>query len=264
MEIVMVCIWAVLHERPISWACKTENWPEGLWPRKKLPSQPTMSRRLGTTEVQRLLYVMERYLIKLHDQGGLVTVVDGKPLIVGSHSKDPDCKWGRVGHRSFAKGYKLHAIYGSAALPLCWEIAPLNAGESEIAARLLPALQRGGYLLGDKQYDSNPLHETALRLGYQLVAERKRPKTALGHRPHSAGRIRSMTLLQNEVGKALYRCRDAIERYFGWLTNHACGLSPLPNWVRRDHRVRCWVQVKLIIHAIYVYIVHPPSTLANE
>lgn len=264
MEIVMVYIWAVLHERPTSWACDASNWPEGLWPRRRLPSQPTMSRRLGTTEVQRLLHVMEQRLIKLQDRHGLVAIVDGKPLVVGAHSKDPDCKWGRVGPRSYAKGYKLHAVYGSAPLPLCWEITPLNVGESEVAASLLPALDRGGYILGDKQYDSNPLHEAALHAGYQLVAERKRPNTGLGHRPHSTGRIRSMALLQNEFGKALYRCRDAIERCFGWLTNHACGLSPLPNWVRRVYRVRCWVQVKLIIHAVYVYLYHPPSLLANE
>jgi hypothetical protein len=31
----------------------------------------------------------------------------------------------------------------------------------------------------------------------------------------------------------------------------------LPNWVRREHRVRRWVQAKLIIHAMYVYLYHP-------
>ncbi len=260
----MVYIWAVLHDRPTVWACDPKNWPEGLWPRRKLPSQPTMSNRLRTTEVQRLMHVMEQEIIKLQDDNGWVAAVDGKPLVVGAHSKDPDCKWGRAGPRSYAKGYKLHAIYGPAPLPLCWTIAPLNEGESEVAARLLPTLKRGGYILGDKQYDSNPLHEVALQNGFQLVAERKRPNSGLGHRWHSAGRIRSIALLQTEFGKALHSCRDAIERCFGWLTNHACGLSPLPNWVRRDHRVRCWVQVKLIIHAIYVYLYHPPSLLADK
>jgi hypothetical protein len=65
-----------------------------------------------------------------------------------------------------------------------------------------------------------------------------------------------MALLQKEFGKALYRCRDDVERCFGWLTNHAGGLPPLPNWVRREHRIRCWVQAKLIIHATYVYLYH--------
>lgn len=214
-----------------------------------------MSRRLRTTEVQRLMHVMEQRLIRLR-QTGLVAIIDGKPLVVGSHSKDHDCAWGRAG-RSYAKGYKLHAVYGTAPLPLAWEIAPLNVGEPEAAARLIPTLKGGGYILGDKAYDSNPLHDVALSSGYQLVAERKRPSCGLGHRKHSPGRLRSMALLQNEFGKSLYHCRDAIERCFGWLTNHAGGLLPLPNWVRREHRVRIWVQAKLIIHAIYVYLYYP-------
>jgi hypothetical protein len=256
----MVYFWAVIHERPISWACCRDNWPQGLWPRGKLPSQSTMSRRLATTEVQRLLYLMEEHLLQLW-QTGWVNVVDGKPLVVGSHSKDPDCAWGRAG-RSYAKGYKLHAVYGTAPLPVCWEIAPLNTSEPEVAARLIPALKGGGYVLGDKAYDSNPLHDVALHTGHQLVAERKRPRTSLGHRQHSLGRLRSMALLQNEFGKVLHHCRDDIERCFGWLTNHAGGLLPLPNWVRRQHRIRCWVQAKLIIHAIYVYLYHTATMLA--
>lgn len=220
-----------------------------------------MSRRLGTTEVQRLMYVMEQHLVQLR-QASLVSIVDGKPLVIGGHSKDPDSAWGRVG-KAYAKGYKLHAVYGSAPLPLAWEITPLNIREPEVAARLIPALPRRGYVLGDKAYDSNPLHDIALMAGQQLVAERRLPRTGLGHRPQSPGRLRSMALLQNEFGKALYRFRDQIERCFGWLTNHAAGLSPLPNWVRREHRIRAWVQAKLIIHAIYVNLYHVPPVLAD-
>jgi hypothetical protein len=94
------------------------------------------------------------------------------------------------------------------------------------------------------------------------VAERKRPGTELGHRRHSPGRLRSINLLQNEFGKALYKCRDDIERSFGGLTNHGSGLAPLPNWVRRLPRIQCWVQAKLIIHTIYVYLNHSPPLLA--
>jgi Transposase DDE domain len=221
-----------------------------------------MSRRLGTTEVQRLLSLMEQQLLQLR-QTGWVNVVDGKPLLVGSHRKDPDCAWGRAG-RTYAKGYKLHAVYGSVPLPMAWEIAPLNASEPEVAARLVPTLNGGGYILGDKAYDSNPLHDVALHTGHQLVAERKRPRTNLEHRQHSPGRLRSMALLRTDFGKALYRRRVDIERCFGWLTNHAGGLSPLPNWVRRAHRLHCGVQAKLIIHAIYGYLYHSPPVLAVE
>jgi hypothetical protein len=203
---------------------------------------------------------MEHLLSQLQDTAW-VAVVDGKPLVVGAHSKDPDCRWGQAG-LSYAKGYKLHAIYAAAPLPMDWEITSLNVGAPEVAARLIPTVNGVGYILGDKQYDSNPLHDVALSVGCQLVAQRKRPLSGLGHRRHSPGRLRSIALLQNDFGRALYRCRTDIERQFGWLTNHAAGLSPLPNWVRRLHRVRLWVQAKLIIHAVYVYLTRPPPLLA--
>jgi hypothetical protein len=257
---VAVYLWAVVHDRPVSWACDPDNWPADLWS-GKLPSQSTVSRRLPTTEVQRLLADVERRLVALSG-GGWVMLVDGKPLTVGPYSKDPDAVWGRA-RRGWAKGYKLHAVYDGGRIPLAWEIAPLNASEPEVAARLILSLRRGGgYLLGDKAYDSNPLHEAASSVGCQLVAERKRPKSGLGHRRHSVGRLRSIQLLRQEFGKQLYAFRDQIERNFGWLTNHAAGLAPLPNWVRHAWRVRSWIQAKLIIHAMYVNLTKPSSPIA--
>jgi hypothetical protein len=221
-----------------------------------------MSRRLQTTEVQRLLAEMEQRLAALSG-GGWVMLVDGKPVTVGPYSKDPDAAWGRA-RRGWAKGYKLHAVYDAGSIPVAWEIAPLNESEPEVVARLVLSIrQGGGYLLGDKAYDSNPLHDAALAVGCQLVAERKRPNTGLGHRRHSPGRLRSIQLLGQEFGQQLYAFRDQIERNFGWLTNHAAGLAPIPNWVRRISRVRVWVQTKLIIHAMYVYLTTTPSPLAS-
>jgi len=161
-----------------------------------------MSRRLQTTEVQELLTKMERRLTQL-DSGGWVMLVDGKPLMVGSHSKDPDAAWGRA-RRGWAKGYKLHAVYNGGSIPVAWEITPLNVAESETAMRLVLNIRGGGgYILGDKAYDSNSLHNAALAVGCQLVAERKRPKSGLGHRRHSPGRLRSIELLRQEFGQKL-------------------------------------------------------------
>ena len=259
-EILLVYFWAVLHDRPTSWACRRDNWPPGLWPRVSLPTQATVSRRLATTEVQRLMQLLEEVLRQQHPDVW-VRLLDGKPLTVGCYSHDPDAAWGQVGH-GFAKGYKLHAVYGSAAVPLSWEVTPLNRREPEVAVTLLTALPGEGYVLGDKAYDSNPLHEVASACGQQLVAQRKLPQRGWGHRPQTPGRLRSAALLQTDFGKALYHHRDAIERQFAWLTNHAGGLPPLPNWVRRLHRVRAWVQAKLIIHAIYAERENLPPLLA--
>lgn len=258
-EIVGVYLWAVVHDRPVSWACKPENWPKHLWA-GKLPSQSTMSRRLGTTEVQALLARLEGYWGAL-EGGGFVMLVDGKPLTIGTHSKDQDAAWGRAG-RGMANGYKLHAIYGRGPLPIDWELEPMNVSEPDVAARMISRLGREGYILGDKIYDSNPLHDVALSRGCQLVAQRKRPGTGLGHRTHSAGRLRSMALLETEFGQALYNHRDQIERQFGWLTNHGGGLGPLPAWVRTLPRVRLWVQAKLIAHAAYAFLTKPQLPLA--
>jgi hypothetical protein len=44
-DVLMVYLWAVLHDRPVLWACQAENWPQTRhsW---NLPSPSTMSRRI--------------------------------------------------------------------------------------------------------------------------------------------------------------------------------------------------------------------------
>lgn len=243
-EIVLVYFWAVVHDRPTSWATQPQHWPDDLRP-ECLPSQATMSRRLRSRDVEQLLKALEKDLGE-DPKEAWVKSVDGKPLPVGGHSKDRDAKWGRA-VLGFAKGYKLRAIWGKGPLPLAWGLASMNVGEPLMAGEMIPLLQGGGYLLGDKSYDSNRLYDAASRVGHQLVAPRKRPKTGLGHRPHSGHRLRAMDLLESPFGQALFQQREHIERNFGWLTSFAAGLSPLPSWVRRPHRVRLWVQAKLII-----------------
>jgi hypothetical protein len=261
--IVGVYAWAVIHDRPVSWACDSKNWPRKL--RKllgRIPSQPTVSRRLHTVEVQCLLAAMEGKLVPVQ-RTGWVWIVDGKPLPISGFSKDPDAKWGYA-TGGFAKGYKLHAVYGASPLPIAWEVMPMNAAEPAVAARLIDRGKFAGYVLGDKNYDNNSLHKTATTCGCQLVAERKRPGTGLGHCEQAIGRLRSMALLQQRFGQALLDCRDSIERSFGWLTNHAGGLAPLPAWVRRLWRVTTWVQAKMISHCLYTQLSYPSLGLAHE
>lgn len=251
-------MWAGLHDRCVSWACNPESWPDDLRP-NPLPSQSTVSRRSKTVEVLRLLAAVER--LRLEHRTELALTLDAKPLVVGSHSKDLDTDWGHV-PRGWGKGYKLHAIFGAGSLPLAWDVEPIYVAEPTVGARLVGRLRPGGgYVLGDSAYDSNPIHEVATFGGRQLLARRKRPHTGLGHCPQTPGRLRSIELLEGdgEFGPSLHAERDDIERRFGRLTNHAAGLAPLPNWVRRLDRVRLWVQLKLLIHAAYVLLKeHPP------
>ncbi len=190
---------------------------------------------------------------------GFVMLVDGKPQEVSNCSKDPDARWGKS-RRGYAKGYKVHAIYGSGNMPLAWDVEPLNEAETPVAVRLISYLGRGGgYLLGDRGYDSNQLHEAAIHAGYQLVAKKLRPGKGLGHCRHSSGRIRCFALLRQRFGEALLVFREQVERQFAWLGNHGGGLEPLPNWARRIHRVREWIQAKFLVHAMYKYLKPTPS-----
>jgi hypothetical protein len=246
-EIVMVYLWAVIHDRPTSWACQERNWTvRRQWP---LPSQSTMSRRLRSSSVQVLLKRLEAELAGDPRRWWLQRI-DSKPLPVGTHSKDPDAKLGRAA-RSFARGYKFHAIWGGGPLPSVWQVEPMNAGDATVARHMVAHLPGEGYVVGDSQYDSNPLHRVAAP-AHQVVAPQQRPGKGVGHRRHEPSRLRSVELVGRPFGQALLHFRTQIERDFGCLTNFAAGLSPLPSWVRRFHRVRLWVQAKLLINAIRI------------
>jgi len=245
-----VFLWAVVHDRTTNWATDEKNWPAKL--AIYIPSQSTMSRRLRSADVLQLMDDMSgSFIIMSVLAKDWVKVVDAKPLPVGGHSKDPDARWGH-GVCGFAKGYKLFAIYGEGPLPLTWRVAAMNAGETTIAKGMLPDLQGGGYLLGDKLYDSNPLYIAARQYNHQLVAPRKQKGKGLGHRSHDPDRIRAAELLQTQFGQALFAERGRIEQNFAHLTNFGGGLAPLPNWVRRLHRVQLWVQAKILIYAAWL------------
>jgi Transposase DDE domain len=246
--------WAVVHDRPMCWACQASHWPGDF--RQRLPSQPTLSRRLRTNSVEQLLADVERALLAIVIVvGPRVLAVDGKALPVGGPSKDADATWGR-GAGGLARGYKLHAVWGEGPLPIAWGLAPLNVSERRMAAKLVSDLPGWGYLLGDKQYDVNYLYEAAARADYQLLAPQQRPGKGLGHRRHSPHRLRGLELLNTTFGKELYRRRLRIEHRFAQLTSFVGGLGPLPFWVRRFNRVKLWVHSKLLINAVHHLKLH--------
>jgi hypothetical protein len=257
-DIVAVFYWSVVCDRPTSWACRTENWPLYLR-RRPLPSPATMSRRLRSAAVIALLEALERR-VTAPTEPGLFWMIDGKPLTIGGCSKDRQAGYGKAagGH---AKGYKLHALVDPQGQIAAWRVAPMNKDERTMAERLVraaPAL--AGYLLGDANYDSNPLHRVCdARGNLQLVTPRRRgPGTGqrrggTGHRRQSAGRLRSIALAESPFpafAARLRQDRSAVERQFGNLTNWGGGLTGLPSWVRTHRRVRRWVQAKLALTAI--------------
>lgn len=262
-EIVAVYFWAVVHDRPTSWAARPEEWPADLR-LDPLPPQSTLSRRLKQADAVELLTAVEQQLLILIGLGRhWIHVIDGKALAVSPISQDPDAAWGR-GAKGKQKGYKLHAVWNGGPLFTTWALAPMNVSEKTVARQLFQSLPGGGYLLGDTQYDVNGLYDAAAQAGFQLVAKKTpgRGRNGLGHRRQSPSRLRSIELLATSFGGELYHERNAIERQFGALVSTGGVLGPLPAWVRRFHRVRHWVQAKFILNGLRWIKSQRPSLLA--
>ncbi len=250
-EILRVYLWSILHDRPVSWACRAAHWPPALRP-PHLPTPSTMSRRLRRPSFAALLAATHRRL-RQGARRGLLHIVDGKPLPIGNHSHDPDAGYGRAAGGK-AKGYKLHVIAGRNLDIRAWRVRPMQVSEPKVAIEMVRSIRLAGYLLGDRLFDDNPLHEVCRRRGVQLVAARRYgPHHALGHIRHSPARRRCVELLEHSqtgFGPQLLAQRKAIERLFGVLVSAPYGLHALPPWVRRQPCVERYVSAKLLIFTL--------------
>lgn len=263
--IVRVHLWAVSHDRPISWACDPDNWDFRRRP-GKLPDQSTMSRRTrgrhGKGFEAFLAAVSARMnrgpLAGADAPGGpgpmrLVKRMDGKALAVAAHSKDRDARWGRgAGQKS--NGYKLHLIRSDRPMPEQWALTPLDVDERVVARRMIKRLEGAGYLLRDGMYDASDLHDRCAAVDHQMVGPRRRPGTGLGHCYQSPHRVRGIEMMEppanvNRFGRDLYRDRLQIERDLGNMASFGGGMQSPPPWARRIWRVRNWVHAKLLINA---------------
>lgn len=265
--VLLVALWAALHGKSISWATVPRHWPSDLRPRGSgLPSQSCMSRRLqlrcgadadpaaNTHDCQASVFdLLERWQTALRRQlpDSDVKLIDGRGLVIGGCSKDPDAGFGYAAGTK-AKGYKLHWIVDQVSGAVDgWLVAPMNYPEPEAARRLithLPAHTR--YVLGDNGYDRNPLYEQAgfERRGVQWMAPPRRDAKAPGHHQHSDWRLRVQPWLRTNAGRrTMSRARITIEQVNGRVGSCAVGLSHLPYHARRLHRVTIWVALKILI-----------------
>lgn len=247
-QILAVYFWAVLHDRPINWACDRRNWPMQAW-RRSLPDQSTMSRRLARAQTQALL---ERLLDQLApiERDALVLRIDGKPLPVAKHSQDRRATIGR-GSGGFQKGYKLHAIYAHSNRPIAYRVTPMNVDERVVARQMLQDHDVGeGYLLADANYETNPLYDQTAQIGRVLVTPRRfRQAKGLGYsRVHSQHRVAMIQRMQapSPFIRRLLHTRKGIETRFANLTNFGGGLTHIPPWVR-GRRVEPYVTAKILI-----------------
>ena len=255
-DIVLIAVWAVLHDRPIDWACRRSSWPPSRYPRA-LPHQSRMSRRLRTPSARLLLSMV---LVGLtHGLGACrVAVLDGRALTVSRFTTDRHAKrgWGRG---RFENGYKLHVLIDAqTGTVLASVTTPLHVSEGVVARILLTQAVEGGLLaegaviLADANYDSNPLHRHAAGLGLRLIAPRRLPGTGLGYSAvggHHANRLISILATEDntELRRLIYSVRGNVERVFSTQVCTGGGLRDLPAWVRTMPRVRTWISIKIII-----------------
>ncbi len=241
-----VFLWAAVHDRPVSWACQERHWSTTRLRPVQLPSQSTLSRRADGLPVGAILRALEQRLRQRGEQR-LLSLLDGKPLLVSGVSKDKDAKRGRAAG-GMGKGYKLHTLWSGRPLPEAWEVTPLNEAESVVGQRLVQQGPGAGYLLADGNYDSGGLYDDAAAAGYQLLTPL--PENAgQGHRPQSRPRLRCRALWQGQFGREVYGLRYRVEQAYGSAVSFGGGLGPLPAWVRGRDRVRTWVWAKLLINA---------------
>ncbi|MCC9604558.1 transposase [Blastopirellula sp. JC732] len=253
IEVVRVWFWAVIHDRPISWACERENWPIHER-RQRLPSNATMSRRMRSHDVRAFLKEVEDRVLRPNSAACDTWFIDGKPLAISGCSKDRQATYGRATGGK-AKGYKLHLIFGKNGMIGDWRMASMKDDEREMARRILRTTTIQGRLVADGNYDSNKLFAICDERGdIELIAPRRYgPDKGFGHRPQTAGRLRSKEILEDsdpQIAQQIMDERVAIERFFGNLTNWGGGLACLPAWARTYRRVRRWVQAKLILNGL--------------
>lgn len=242
-RIVQVYLWSVLHDRPVCWACHECNWPPNMLV-GDLPSQPTMSRRLRSQGVQRLLTHVEQHY-RQRFGSSLFKCIDAMPMPIGNSTGDRQAGYGRAACGK-ACGYKFYAIFDSLGGVDSWRVCPMNVSEKKIARRLMRDISGGGYLIGDGEYDDAGLYALAAQRQWQLVAPKRKGK-GIGHRRQRPERLRSIALGQRSFGQRLLHDRAAIDRFFGSWSSWCGGIKHPPAWVRTHHRVRLWVQAKLII-----------------
>ena len=248
--LVLVHLWAALHDRPVGWACDEKNWATTTLRPARLPSPSTLSRRLRRLDTALLMRAVVRRLRQGEDPR-LIALIDGKPLPIGGSGHDPEARCGR-GAGMWARGYKLYAVWGGRAVPEVYRVSPMNVNEDKVAEEMIPELTGGGYLLGDGEYDANPVYDAAGAAGYQLLAPREDPEAGLGHHYQSPYRRRCIELMRSSFGRGVWGLRRGIERAFGVLTSFGGGLAGLPSWVRHLNRVWLWVSAKLVINGVRI------------
>lgn len=247
-DILAVVVWATLHDRPMVWGCQPENWPKG-WRPARLPHPSTISRRWRRADVQEDARRIHEATASIFASSSRYAAIDGRPLLVGGYSKDPDARAGRA-CGGMGRGYKLHALVSPHQAIVTYEVQSLPVGEPKVAVPLLSrAPQSITRVVGDANYDSQNLHRVAGEAGRKLYTPIRQNRVG---RRQQKRRLKLLRLSRRTVGRRLMIWRNSIERAFG---NHSAigfGYKGLPSWARRLHRVRRWMWAKTLLYNVWL------------
>lgn len=243
-EILLVALWAILHDRPMVWACEAGHWPRWCRPRQ-LPHPSTLSRRWRSSVVQREAERVHEELVRRFGIIDRYAAIDGRCLLVGGYSKDPEARSGRAAG-GMGKGYKLHALVDGRHVITAYEVASLPVAEQKMAVLLLRKAPASiARVVGDTNYDSMNLHRVAAETGRRLYTPLREKRVG---RRRQARRLQLLRLAQRRVGCRLLAWRDGVERAFGHSSCIGFGYKGLPSWARRLHRVRRWMWGKTLLY----------------
>ena len=247
-DILRVILWAVLHDRPIVWACHPQHWWEGLCP-ESLPDPSTISRRWRRLDLQTKAYAMHEASVRWLGAAGRYAAIDGRSLLIGGCSKDPDARCGRAA-RCMGRGYKMYTLTDHRHAILAYIVRPMNEAEQTIALELVKKLPGTvTRIVGDGVYDSVKLHRAVEATGRRLYTPLR--ENRVGRRQQKR-RLQLLRLLKRTVGQRLLASRNEIERTFGQTSTIAFGFKGLPAWARRRHRVFRWMWGKNLIHQAWL------------
>jgi|MudIll2142460700_1097286.scaffolds.fasta_scaffold300189_2 hypothetical protein len=243
--IVAMFFWAVWNDRPMSWACDRSHY-HGPFRPPRLPSVSQFSRRLRSDRTEQVLDGVFRRLAET-DRITRLCCLDGRPLPVGSCSKDREARPGRV-YGGFSRGYKLHAMITADYRVLTWCVTALNVSEQTAAMALIETVPVLGLVLADGNYDGGPVYDAVAAKGGQLLTPLS-DNAGQGHRQQSPHRLSAIDLYR-DWGRYVYPERIRVEQGLAHMATFGGGLGPLPTWVRTLERVRRWVGAKMILYHV--------------
>lgn len=246
--ILQMWLWAVMHDRPLCWACRRSSYNSLLRPRC-LPSISQFCKRLKSERIASVRRRLHELLVG-QSRDDLLSFIDGKALVLNDYSTDPDARNG-IASGKMHFGYKLHARVTDRGFIAEYTVLALNEGEPNTARTLLEELPRGAVVLADANYDSRFLYADVREHGGWLLTRLKgRSRQPKNLKRMGEGRRAALDAWRNnpELCERVLHLRDAVERRFGHLTSFGGGLGPLPAWVRRLARVRLWVDAKIAVY----------------